>query len=128
MDERLAAEAAHFDDLIGRTGAAITSLRKRFGVRFATDDRDESAVERGFRRVIQLDVILDRICQTTEQIRVSDDLGETIGQHRNRQRECPRHSGKYRCLKIQVGLYSAGGWARFELHGAQAMHAISVLG
>jgi len=33
IDERLADEAARFDDLAKRTGAAITSLRERFGIR-----------------------------------------------------------------------------------------------
>ena len=68
----------------------------------AFHDRDETRVERRLLQVIETDVVLDRVRETTEQIRVRHDLREALRKNGNRQRERPRHARKDVCLEREI--------------------------
>jgi len=67
---------------------------------------DEALVERKLLRVIEADVILDRVRNAAEQIGVRHHFREVLGQHGNREREGSRNSRKNSCL---VGEIVEGG-------------------
>ncbi len=90
--------------------------RERLRRLVAFHHRDESLVKRRLLRRVETDVVLDRVRQTAEQIRVGHHLREPLRQHRDRQRERSRDARKNMCLVGEI----VGGTsrsARFGVHG-----------